>query len=206
MPENTSATGGILAPQPAPAPVPLTDDELRDALQPIFAGITGLDPDSGVRPSFQPDPPPLPDPEVSWMAFSVTTIGSDDEASQQEHDDGEGMTMRRDERVEVLCSFLGPRAQAYAGVLRDGLEVEQNRAGLYALGIGYVGAADPLRVPDKRNGRWVDRWDFRLTLIREVRREYRVLSLLGAGGVVVGDQGGETATVREFATGVTPEA
>lgn len=200
---NSSATGGVLSPLPAPAPVPLADDGLRDVLQPVFAAITGLDPDTGVRPSWQPDPPPLPAPDVSWMAFSVASITPDDQAYQETKADGSGTIVRRDERVEVLCSFFGPGAQAYAGRLRDGLEVEQNRAGLYASGIVYQSALDPLRVPDNRNGRWVDRWDFRLVFVREVRREYPVLSLLGGSGEVTANRD-ESVLVAAFVAGVTP--
>lgn len=194
---NTSATGGYLSPETTPAPTEGTG--LEDALQALFAGVTGLA-GSLVRPRFQLEPPPQPSIATNWLAFGVTAIRPDDDAYQEQLDAGR-MRLIRHEQLELLCTFYGPAGQAYLTRLRDGLEVAQNREALYLLGIGLVRFSDPVRVPELANERWLERWDVNLTLRREVRREYPVLHFLGARGTIEANRAEETL-VQDWQAGV----
>lgn len=176
---NTSATGGYLAPTTAP----LDDVALRRFMHGVIAGVTGLTSDK-VRPAWQPNPPVRPGIDVNWSAYAI--INQTPEAGtayQQTRDDG-GYNLKRHESFDVLVSMYGPLCQAYAGLLRDGLEISQNRELLYLASMAYVGASATTHVPELVNDRWFDRADITLTFRREIVREYHVLNFLSANGLI----------------------
>ncbi len=74
---NTSATGGYLAPSPAPAPTPLEGQALLDFVQSWVVGITGLD-GPLVRPYWQSEPPNVPQAGEAWCAFKISTRPADE--------------------------------------------------------------------------------------------------------------------------------
>lgn len=200
---NDSSTGGFLAPELAPAPVPDEDAALRAFLQATFVGITGLNKDTGVRPLWQPEPPPMPEPSVNWMAFGFDTIGTGGEPYEEPLEDESGIEQQTHELIQVRCQFYGPAAHALTTRTRDGLFVAQNREGMYSAGVGLIRVSAPLHVPEKKNGKWYDRWDMTITMSREVRREYPVLTFLGASAAVVASRGGESVVEGDVV--VAPE-
>lgn len=190
--KNTSATGGYLA--PGPAPVPQDDPELTRVFQQMVVGITAL-PGKLVRPRWQAVPPAQPEASVDWCAVGVSHISGDFDAvithkphghavpTEQDGHDGQRALgslgeslLTRNEELEVLCSFYGPHRIGYATLLRDGLALSQNRAVLRRAGIvlGFVGTIRP--APAFIHQQWVQKADVPLTLRREVRRVYPVLT------------------------------
>ncbi len=63
--------------------------------------------------------------------------------------------VHRHSTVEVMVSFYGPAAQGNAGLLRDGLQVPQNREALYGAGMGFVEASRIVAAPALINTQWV---------------------------------------------------
>src|SRR5205823_531921 len=143
---NDSSTGGFVQPYSPPA-VPLNDDTFDALMQGMVAGISGL-PGDMVRPRWQPVPPKMPEATVDWCAIGVL-----DQAPEYgpyiQHWPGEpGNQYDRtkqgfDEylnvvKMEIMATFYGPNASAYANIFRDGLSVGQNRDTLFANGMQLV--------------------------------------------------------------------
>lgn len=182
---NTSATGGYLAPAASPAPAPAEDADLEDVLQKMVAGISGL-PGKFVRPRWQPDPPKQPEPNVNWCAVGVgdqKTVANpaiDHNGSDEGHDQ-----YQMHEEMQVMCTFYGPQAQAYASILRDGIFIPQNSEAVKNLGMAFFGASDIRPVPELVNQQWVRRYDLFIQMRRQVVRVYPVLNILSADPVIV---------------------
>lgn len=176
-----SSTGGYLAPT---SPPPATDDALDDQLQAAVVGITGLD-GTLVRPRWQPTPPKQPAAGTNWCAIGVTDVTADTYAWIGHHPDGDGYDeMQRHVTFDVLASFYGPAGQSYAGLLRDGLQIAQNREALYLQGIAFVEASRIIAAPALINEQWVRKYDLTVTLRTQITRTYAVLSLLEASGSI----------------------
>jgi hypothetical protein len=165
-----SSTGGYLL--PAPAPAPLQGPALNDFLQEFFVGITGLA-NTMVRPSFQGEPPVIPQAATVWMAFRYETRPTD----LWSYIDTAG-NFQRHEDIHVLCSFydtgVDGLADTYLAILRDGLEVDQN---LEVLSLNFMGLrdmGDPTTVPVLVKSQWQYRVDLPLRITREVERSYAI--------------------------------
>lgn len=177
---NTSATGGFLSPGTST----VNDDALDDLLQAMVVGVTGL-PGSLVRPRFQQSPPKQPDATVDWCAIGVHEISPDDNPVVR-HDPlmnggAGGDVLERSEQLDVLASFYGPHAAHFAGLLRDGLYIPQNRETLAAAGVAFVTVGDKTRAPALVGTQWLNRFDIHVTLRRVVALTYGVQTLLTAG-------------------------
>lgn len=180
---NTSATGGYLA--PAGSPAPAEDTDLEDVLQKMVAGITGI---AGkfVRPRWQAAPPRQPEPGVNWCSVGVhetKTIANpavDHDASDDGHDQ-----YQMHEEIDLLCTFYGPQAQAYASILRDGIYITQNSEAVKARGMAFIGASQIRPVPELVNQQWVRRYDIFIYMRRQVVRVYPVLNILSADVTIV---------------------
>ncbi len=177
-----SSTGGYLAPT---SPPPATDDALDDQIQEAVVGITGLGSDF-VRPRWVPIPAKQPPADTNWCAIGIIRLVGDTYAWVGHHSDGDGYDeMQRHVTFEVLASFYGPNGQAYAGILRDGLQIPQNREALYLQGIAFVEASEVIAAPALINEQWVRKYDLTVTLRTQITRIYAVLNLLEASGTIV---------------------
>lgn len=170
---NTSASGGYL--------LGVLPDNLavRRFIGGMIAAITGLN-TTLVRPRWQPNPPALPSQDVDWCAFGVVSSTPDASAFVALNALGTAGSIARHEEMEILGSFYGPNALGYAELLRDGLELSQNREALFVNGMGLKGCGPSAHVPELVNELWVDRVDLPFTIRREIRRDYSLLSLLQA--------------------------
>lgn len=180
---NNSASGGYLTPAAAPSPV--EGDAFDDFLHDVIAGVTGM---SGelIRPRWQQEPTNMPQADQTWCAFGITDFTSDTYAVEQMNSDG-SFEMIRHETNQILVSFFGPSAIAYAGILRDGLQISQNRTALVAAGVGMVNTGNPIQVPSLVKERWQKRVDLPWTVRRQILRSYPVLHLLTANAILVTD-------------------
>lgn len=212
-----SSTGGYLT--PAPAPAPLQDRTLYEALQAAVVGITGLD-GTLVRPRWQAEPSLVPEAATCWIAIGVTDREADvfpwlgffpPQPAGQMNWDAPGLywdaglswdsippapptyQMQRHEEFTMLASVydLGYSGEAdeVAAVLRDGLTVPQNNESLQAAGIAIVGDSDLAVAPVIFKTRWMYRVDLRVRFRRQITRYYQVLPLAGAGVELYTDDG-----------------
>lgn len=188
---NTSATGGYLIPVTAPD----DDDAFLDFLQEVIVGITGL-PGDLVRPSYQPDPPLRPAIDVDWCGFYVTNQNAQGHTYLGVNEDGLSSRMVRHEDFELFVRMYGPNCGKMAGMLRDGLELSQNREQLYLAGMSYRDYSGIVKLPELVNELWYSRADITLSMSRELNRDYSVLSFVAAQGLIVTEN-----TTIEWAVG-----
>lgn len=164
--------------RPAGSPAVLDGDALLDAFQPTLSGITGL-PGDLVRPRWQPEPPNQPDFGTDWVAFGVTVMPADAFAFIRQVDIST-VELECTEELQALASFYGPNAPGLAGELRDGLQIDQNRWALLALGIKLVEVQQQRQVPALMKQIWTKRVDVPMRWRRWVVRRYAVNSVESA--------------------------
>lgn len=179
---NDSATGGPLTPELVPAP--LEDIALDDFLHDLIVGITGLD-NTLVRPRWQPEPANLPDVGTNWVAFGIVSKEADTYAVEQHIATGQGFDyLKRQEVLNIFCSFYGPQAGSYAELLRDGLQIAQNREVLQLNMMGLVETKETITAPSLVKDKWLFRVDLMVRIRRQILRQYPVLNVLSAQGTI----------------------
>jgi hypothetical protein len=176
----SSATGGYLQPL-----VNSTDDTaLADILQAFIVGVTGLA-GAYVRPMWQSNMPVIPTNGTNWCAFNLgnfqaiqgyQAMNADNEFNFQQH-----------ETFDLSCSFYGSNCQRYAAMIRDGLQLSQNREALWLQGISVSGGVQIVHVPELINDVWHDRCDIAISMGRVITREYDILNFAGAAGTIETD-------------------
>lgn len=180
---------------------PSHDDPWADFLCDIVAGVTGLDRNALVRPLWQPEPPTQPDFTVDWVGVGVTNTEANYTPAVIHYGTGNGFdALQQFETATVLCAFYGPNAQGYAGLLRDGMFIDQNRAALRAAGVGFKEFGGIVRNAEKVNEQWLNRADINMIVVREVRRNYPVLNLLSARGVIKANDPGRRIVQNNWDT------
>lgn len=190
---NTSATGGFLQQTAGP----LEGLDLRRFIGTVLVGVSGL-PAEMVRPSWQQNPPPVPNIDTDWMAFGITARRADNDPYQAEKDDGLRTIMSRHEELDILLTFYGPNCLQLAAEVRDGFELTQNTESLLLAGMAYIDLSDIVHAPELVNERFYDRADTTLTIRREVRREYRILNFVAAYGGIQANRDATTLS-RDWA-------
>ena len=202
---NDSSTGGYLSPAILPDGV-----VFRRLLGSLISGLTGISA-ALCRPLWQPNPPKTPGNTVNWCGFGVTKKTGDKGQAVTQHKERtvtvvmtpanpdadppveevteevlqEYDALQRYEYLDVQASFYGPNCLEYAGILRDGLEIAQNREALYLANCGVAWCADDaVRIPELINDIWYDRADLHFTITREISREYAIQSFVTAGGTI----------------------
>lgn len=177
MPSNIA---GYLDPDATPAPP--VDDPFEDFIHDVLVGLSGIA-DELVRPRFQGEPPTQPGRTVDWVSFGLAATQADTYAANvhinADAENPEGAdTFQRHETVNILVSCYGPNAQGYATLIRDSLQVEQNRAVLTANGVGLQETTEIINAPVLAKEKWLRRYDFTIIVRRCIDREYGVLSIL----------------------------
>lgn len=187
---NTSATGGPLA--PAATPAPLEGKALLKFLQNWMVGVIGLEGEK-FRPSWQPEPPIIPNATEVWAALRINSRPADTFPEVQHNKDAGGYDkLRRNEILNILVSVYdlgsGGEADEYAALLRDGLAIAQNLEPLQraAMGLHSVGALQT--VPSLLKERWLYRVDLPVNVVRMITRKYGVQNLLSSEGEIKSTQ------------------
>lgn len=177
---NTSATSGYLTPTSSePLPGDLT---LEQFIQTVIVGISGY---AGtlVRPKWQIAPPKQPDIGTDWIAYAVSNIIPDANAyTWLDQDDVDNL--QRQEFLEIQVAFYGPNALENISIFRDGFQIQQNLEAMRLANMGFTGITNSQRGPDLVNGRWVERLETTLALVRLVQRIYPILSFASAAGTI----------------------
>ena len=211
---NDSSTGGYLAPTlpQVQNPATLEDAAIDTFLQNLVVGITGL-PGNMIFPRWQVTPPNLPGITANWAAIGVQDMDADYCAYEAHNPvmppntfppapnppvtppaNGYDIQIRH-EVMTILCSFYGPAARTNASLLRDGLQVAQNRETLQLAGMGLVSTGKITAVPSIVNTQWYYRADLPLVIRREIVRNYPILNILSAEVTITSDEGA-TATIN----------
>lgn len=191
--ENTSATGGYLV---------ATNESLegipfRRFIGSVLVSISGLPP-ANVRPAWQTNPPPIPDVDTNWMAFGQTNRRGNYSTYQRVSDDGNESFQLQQEECDFALTVYGPDCLEIAGNVRDAFDIQQNQAQLQISGMGVIGITDILHVPELINDRYFDRADMTITIRREIRRNYKVLSFTGVYGTIKANQAGNSVLTQNF--------
>lgn len=190
---NTSATGGALVPDDSPAP--LEGRDLNRLIQQWMSAIIGVVLDSSmIRPSFQTEPPAIPDKGDAWVAFRYSTEGSDTFPYIAHDGSGDGSDgLQRNQDLAVLASFYDTGTNGLADSImarfRDGTAIQQNNDALLTGQFRFVGCDEPVVVPSLLKEQWLYRVDLPFVLRRQINRTYTVLNILSADGTLVTDEG-----------------
>lgn len=160
---------------PSVSPAVIEGNALEDLFQATLSGITGID-GAFVRPRWQPEPPNMPDFTQDWMAFGITAMPADKYVYLRQLDDST-VELQCSEELQMLCSFYGPNCQNLAAILRDGLQIQQNRQPLAAVKIKLVEVGEPRQVPSLFKQIWTKRIDESVRFRRWVVRRYAVNSI-----------------------------
>jgi hypothetical protein len=181
---NTSATGGALLPSDSTGTYGIA---FEDFIQQIFVGVSGL-PGALVRPRWQPKPPPIPAVTETWLAVGIVGGISDLNPYVGHDPTGDGSdTIENHEDVEIRVSCYGPNCYSFAALLRDGLNIRQNREALFLAGAALIASTRIVKTGDLVNTEWRERADLEVQIRRIVKRTYPVLNLLSAQGAFITD-------------------
>jgi hypothetical protein len=186
---NNSSTGGYLA--PAAAPAPLEGAALNSFIQAWVVGITGM-PGPMVRPRLQSEPPSVPQTGTAWVSIGIADRSAD-KFPYVRHDPVAGDQLSRHQMLGLLCSFYdngtNGAAELYAGLMRDGCAIAQNREPLTLAGFALGSVGDTQVVPSLLKETWLYRVDVPLDLRRQIVRAYPVLDLVAGAATLYTDIG-----------------
>jgi hypothetical protein len=213
---NNSARAGYLTPTTVSPPYDL---DLARQLNDLVSEVSGL-PGNMVFPRWQPQPPVTPGPTVNWAAIGVTRImpltpgtpyvhhdDEDEDIGLQDVENPKGYDeVQQHELIVLLSSFYGPRGEAYAARLRDGLHIHQNWAIARTQGMALQEIGEIIQLPELSNQLWLRRADIEIRIARQVDRRYSVYNILRAAGMIQADTPVEEPVTEEFDTvnGVGP--
>lgn len=190
---SDSTTGGYLLPTDKPLPGGLT---LERYLQRVIVGVTGLA-GSLVRPRYQVEPGKQPaEPNINWCSFSVNESEAD--ASPYLNQGEDSTSLERHKNITLFVTFYGESSFDYAEMLRDGLEISQNRDDLKKAEIGIITMGRSIYVPEIINNRWFKRTDITINLRRKITRVYNVQTLASAEGTIIAEQNNEDVLTSSF--------
>lgn len=179
---NTSASGGYL--QPVPPLSSSGDDDFIDVIQEMVCGITGID-GHWLFPRWQTSPPTMPEWDVTWGALGFSEVHADVFSATIHRSENEGRdTLIRQSEIDTAVTFYGPNSGLYAAMLRDGLQIAQNREILYSHGLAFVETSHIVSQSELINQRWISRYDITVTIRRMVVLDYNVQNLLSSQGTV----------------------
>ena len=185
---NTSATGGYLLPMGGISPGE-EEKSFRRVLQAWIAGCTGLDL-VNVRPRWQPVPPNQPAAAVDWCAFGTETRALEFDAYVRHDPAGIGRSMvERGSAMDLVTSFYGPGAFAYADRFASGIALRQNRAALRAAGIAVLYVGNIVPAPALVDNRWLQKADLTVRISREINRVYGILNFTALPASAITDTG-----------------
>jgi len=156
---------------------------LTGFIQTVLAGVSGL-PGQMVVPQLQVDPPKDPDIEIDWMDFVIDVQRPDANAYENVDSDTGATDFQRNEDMEILCNVYGAHAHETYGLIRDGFQLQQNRAALYLSNMGFTKVTEAKRVPDLVNERFRTKLAFGVYIQRMIQRTYTIRTIVSMSGVV----------------------
>jgi len=178
---NTSATGGFLLPT---SPDPVGDLDLDRKLNDLISGAAGL-PGDLMRPRYQREPPPRPPPDTDWGSFGVIELDRVGPNYIQHVPDGNGRDVMKCEwDLRIFVSFYGPNCGRIAQRFLDGLEETQNHESAVANGLHLREMRTIAILGEQVNMSWYRRAELEILIRHKFSRDYDVLNILSAAGMV----------------------
>lgn len=170
--------------------------------QQLIVGITGLD-GTLVRPRWQAEPGNVPDFGVAWCAAGIDTRVTQGFAWEKLSADATYYTLDRQEELTLRCSFydngVDQTADQFAYMLRDGLQLSQNREILTAAGLGFIATGAMRPLPTLLKQRWLYRVDLPVRFRRQMTWQYPILSIVAAGAIIEAETPGGTLITQTIA-------
>ena len=169
---NTSATGGYLQATTLTG----SDVDFRRAIHGFIVGLTGLPPEL-VRPSWQPNPPPMPDQGVNWCGYGQ--LSSEAEGFPElTYYDADSHIQTRYENVIFNISFYGPQCLEKMKAFRDAMLISQNLDPLFDVGIALFNSSGIVHAPELVGNQYMDRSDIQLTFNKKMQRLYAIKTIV----------------------------
>lgn len=151
--------------------------------QQMIVNLTGID-GKLVRPRWQAEPGNVPDFNVAWCALGITRRETQGFAWENLSSDGSVYKLDRQEELTLLCSFydnsVDQTADQFAYMVRDGLQLSQNRESFNAVGLGFIGSGALVPLPTLLKQRWQYRVDLPLRFRRQMTWQYQIQSVTSA--------------------------
>lgn len=191
---NTSETAGFLT----PSTFPLEDNALVIFFQEWIVGLTAFATPSYVFPRWQTEPPNIPPQNVDWMAIGITKSDPDTFAAELHIQSQSGYNqLRRHEEIDFLVSAYGPNARSLLQMLRDGMQISQNREILSLNSMALKESGSIISFPELLKQVWYNRSDFSFTIKRQIVRDYQVKNLASSHGLLNNERYIEPIDVEE---------
>ena len=171
---NSSVLGFI---QPSSTDA-LDDQALDRVLHDFYMGLTAIDA-TLIRPRWTIEPANMPDINTNWIAQGITERRDDHNASQ-EFIDGVGMKVIHNQEFDNLVSFYGPAAYRMQAMVRDGIQLFQNRDYLHDNALNIISVGNARNVAFQVNGKWYMKVDCNIQYRRTITTIYPILSLTSA--------------------------
>lgn len=155
-----------------------------NALRVHVAGLTGI-PLALVRKSWDAEPLEQPPLNADWASVGLLSVDSEGtpQIERKPHTNGGlgSSTVRQWQTLSLVVSFFGSNARENADAFAMGLALSQNTTELKRFGLSLRTLTPTAEhAPEWFSGRLLDRWDVRLTLARQTKREYGVRNLASA--------------------------
>jgi len=179
----------------------LNDEQLRNFLQQLIAGLTGID-GKYVRPRWQKNVGNAPTVDSDWISFGILNFKNDvfayeghvpDRIIQSQTYNSQGYNeggfggevieqaaynfVHRMQEIEIMVTFYGPNAASLSDRFTLGLQLSTNREPLSKAGMALIECLDPVSVPTLLNELWQYAVDVRLRLRRQQVFKYAVPSI-----------------------------
>jgi hypothetical protein len=169
-----------------------TNAELQlDAIRTLISTLTGLDLKNVRRRNLQ-RPGSRPCIDDDWAAVGVErieTLGTPDQINRRgdlsEPESGDVVRISH-QNLHMIVTFYGPSAALNADRVREGIQLGQTNTWLHTKGMAFKSIdGDVMHLPDIVAEQWVDRYDLRFILGRDVRRTYGVRDLCAIGPIEI---------------------
>lgn len=167
--------------------IPVSDTDSVDPVNPLrahVAGLTGIDLKNVIR-AWQDEPPTSPKLSSDWASVGLVSHAQEGTPWLKRKPTADGGLGRSDvttwESLRFVVSFFGSNAFANAEAFLLGAQVPQNDHALKRYGLRLnLDALEIQRTTDLFGGRWVQRFDVKVTLRRAKTSTLGVRNLASA--------------------------
>jgi hypothetical protein len=150
---NDSSTGGPLQPI-----APIAKFALRRLLGSYIVELSGIAPEL-VRPMWQRNPPPMPSADVNWISFGIENFKTEFSGFQDQFSLLQLRLITQSSfDVSIIC--YGEDSIESSRLIRDNIEIGQNREFLFKNNMAIADVSDIVHVPEFINNEFYDRSDF----------------------------------------------
>jgi hypothetical protein len=151
--------------------IPMTGQQLHRFWHDVIMNILDFDA-TLVRPRWQIEPPNQPPLTTDWISFGIIK-NTYDTYSYKEYN-ADGYCVNKYHNFVILISFYGPDCAKNELLLRQGLDIPQNREVISLFNQAFIELEDAINTSELVNGRWVQRLDVKMHIRRNMTIFYPV--------------------------------